>query len=184
MSKSSKFPDGLANSSGQVGKNFMVHTDHLVYACFDDIIRPYHSPPTVGLTQDFYETDPRNDYVRGFTIAPYSGRPIDFAAGAVTSRHDLWGGRLRDFMSGYNYYIRNGIIGEVLPYEHNTVTLSDELDHRGLPMIPRVTFSYGDNELKMIEAGYRRGRRLPDIGGGQSLADNSSAGITHCRLYN
>lgn len=163
-SRSDLFPDGLANSSGLVGKNFMVHSDHLVYARFADPIRPYHAPPTVGLTQDFYETDPKNDYVRGFTLAPYASLPIDFAVGAATNRTDLWGSGLRDFMKDYNFYIRNGIIGEVLPYEHNAVTLTDELDHHGLP-VPKVTFSYGENERKMIEAGYRRCEEVMEAAG-------------------
>ena len=42
------------------------------------------------------------------------------------------------------------MVGEVLPYEHNRVTLADEQDQYGLP-IPRITFSYGDNERAMIE---------------------------------
>src|SRR3546814_18258515 len=42
------------------------------------------------------------------------------------------------------------MVGEVLPYEHNRVTLTQERDQYGLP-IPRVTFSYGDNERAMIE---------------------------------
>jgi len=36
LSKTGKFPDGLANSSGQVGKHFMAHVLSKVYAAFDD----------------------------------------------------------------------------------------------------------------------------------------------------
>src|SRR3546814_1382486 len=53
-------------------------------------------------------------------------------------------------MHRYNHSVGLKMVGEVLPYEHNRVTLTQERDQYGLP-IPRVTFSYGDNERAMIE---------------------------------
>jgi choline dehydrogenase-like flavoprotein len=41
------------------------------------------------------------------------------------------------------------MVGEVLPDERNTVTLTDERDQYGLP-VPRVTFSLRENEHAMI----------------------------------
>jgi choline dehydrogenase-like flavoprotein len=41
------------------------------------------------------------------------------------------------------------MVGEVLPYHHNRVTLADETDQYAL-RIPRISFSYGDNEKAMI----------------------------------
>jgi choline dehydrogenase-like flavoprotein len=151
--KSEKFPDGLANSSGTVGKYLMPHSDHVVYAKFDESLYVYRNPPTTSITQDFYETDPANDFKRGFSIAPYCGRPISFALGAQAGRPDLWGGKLLDFMREYNFWLQLGIIGEVLPYENNRVELTAEKDSYGIP-ITRTTFSIGENERRMIERGY------------------------------
>src|SRR3546814_20837255 len=53
-------------------------------------------------------------------------------------------------MHRYNHSVGLKMVGEVLPYEHNRVTLTQERDQYGLP-IPRVTFSSGDNERAMIE---------------------------------
>jgi choline dehydrogenase-like flavoprotein len=153
--KSDSFPDGLANNSGAVGKYLMAHSDHVVYAKFAEPLRIYRNPPITSLTQDFYETDPKNDFVRGFSIAPYSGRPIGFALGAMAGRPDLWGKKLRDFMKEYNFWLQLGIIGEVLPHENNRVELASEKDDYGLP-ITKTFFSIGENEREMIKAGYRK----------------------------
>ena len=51
MSATSRFPDGLANSSGLVGRNLMVQTNQAVWACFDEEIRWYKGPPSLALTE-------------------------------------------------------------------------------------------------------------------------------------
>lgn len=162
--KSEKLPDGLANSSGTVGKYLMCHSDHVVYAKFPEPLRIYRNPPVTSVTQDFYETDPAQDFKRGFSIAPYCGRPISFALGAQAGRPELWGKKLIDFMREYNFWLQLGIIGEVLPYENNCVELSDEKDEHGIP-ITRTTFSIGENEKKMIEAGYKKMEELAKAAG-------------------
>lgn len=151
--RTTKHPAGLANSSGLVGKYLMCHSDHVVYGKFAEPLYVYHNPPTTSLTQDFYETDPKQNFKRGFTIAPYCGRPISFALGAQAGRPDLWGRKLLNFMREYNFWLQLGIIGEVLPYEHNRVELAEEKDAHGIS-ITRTTFSIGDNEKKMIARGY------------------------------
>ncbi|MFA5872077.1 MAG: GMC family oxidoreductase [Parcubacteria group bacterium] len=162
--KSARFPNGLANSSGAVGKYLMCHLDHVVYAKFNEPLRVYHNPPVTSLTQDFYETDPKNDFKRGFSIAPYCGRPISFALGAQAGRTDLWGKRLLDFMKEYNFWLQLGIIGEVLPSENNRVELDGETDKHGIPLT-KTTFSIGDNERKMIDTGYKKMEEIMDAAG-------------------
>lgn len=153
--KSEKYPQGLANSSGAVGKYLMCHTDHVVYAKFAEPLYIYRNPPITSISQDFCETKQGNNFKRGYSIAPYSSRPINFALLAASARNDLWGQKLLDFMREYNFWLQLGMIGEVLPYESNYVKLSAELDEHGLP-IPEAYFSLGDNEKKMIEDGYRK----------------------------
>ncbi|CAB3641805.1 hypothetical protein LMG22037_00352 [Paraburkholderia phenoliruptrix] len=47
MSANSRFPDGLANRSGLVGKNPMVQSNQAVYGTMDDDIRWYKGPPSI-----------------------------------------------------------------------------------------------------------------------------------------
>lgn len=131
----------------------MCHSDHVVYGKFAEPLYAYHNPPTTSITQDFYETDPTQDYKRGFSIAPYCGRPISFALGAQAGLPGLWGKKLLDFMKEYNFWLQLGIIGEVLPYENNRVELAAEKDGYGIP-ITKTSFFIGENEKKMIARGY------------------------------
>ena len=48
-SATDRFPDGLANSSGQMGRNLMAQTNHGVYGQFEEEIRWYKGPPSLAL---------------------------------------------------------------------------------------------------------------------------------------
>lgn len=162
--KSDMFPNGLANSSGAVGKYLLCHSDHIVFAKFNSPVRQYRNPPTTSLCEDFYETDTRRGFKRGFSIAPYSSRPISFASAALGGRDDLWGKKLTDFMKEYNFWMQLGMIGEVLPNAENRVELSDEIDACGMP-VPRSVFSYGQNEKSMIEYAYKKMEEIAKASG-------------------
>lgn len=150
-SANAQFPDGLANSSGLVGKSIMVHSSQDVYAKFNDEIRLYKGTPVLATTEDFYRTNPRNDFVRGYTLHSYGARPVEFASGISKAiGGPIWGERFRETLLDYNYYGRVTLVGEVLPDLANRVTLADEKDEYGLPRA-KVTFSYGDNDKKLID---------------------------------
>ena len=57
-SKSKHFPDGIANSSGLVGKNLMFHPYAQIYGYFDQPLDGYRGPGNCIWSQEFYETDP------------------------------------------------------------------------------------------------------------------------------
>src|SRR6204780_4045614 len=67
-SASSRFPDGLGNSSGLVGKNLMLHPWPQVRGYVDDPVDGSHAPMTVLWSKEFYETDPSRDFTRGYTL--------------------------------------------------------------------------------------------------------------------
>ncbi len=56
-SASSRFPDGLANSSGLVGKNFMVQSNQAVWGVMERDIRSYKGPPSLAITEHWNYTD-------------------------------------------------------------------------------------------------------------------------------
>ena len=58
-SVSAKFPNGIANSSGLVGKNLMFHPYALTYGYVDEPLDGNHGPPLCLWSQEFYETDPQ-----------------------------------------------------------------------------------------------------------------------------
>lgn len=149
-SANSQFPDGLANSSGWVGKSIMVHSSQDVYAKFDEEVRLYKGTPVLATTQDFYRTEAANSFVRGYTLHAHGARPVGFASGISRAQGGpIWGERLQEALINYNYYGRVTMVGEVLPTVSNRVTLTEEKDEYGLPRA-KVSFSYGENDQKLI----------------------------------
>jgi choline dehydrogenase-like flavoprotein len=161
------FPQGLANSSGWVGKGIMPHSSHDVYAKFDEEIRLYKGTPVLATTQDFYRTNPDHDFVRGYTLHAHGARPVEFASGISHSQGGpVWGERLRRTLLDYNFYGRVTLVGEVLPDQENKVTLDTEKDELGLPRA-KVTFSYGANDLKLIEHAIQTMSSILEAAGGK-----------------
>lgn len=145
------FEQGLANSSGAVGKYLMVQIGNVVLGRFDELVRMYKAPPAHALTEEFYETNPRNDFIRGFAIQTVGPLPIAFAKQMMTAK-GAWGWGMRRVMMDYNHWAALGVLGEILPWEDNRVELADETDQFGL-RVARVTFRLRDNDHKVARAG-------------------------------
>ena len=90
MSANDRFPDGLANSSGLVGRNLMVQTNQGVWACFDEEIRWYKGPPSLALTEHWNYLDTGKDFFGGYAYMSQGPLPQQWAA-TQTGNHGLWG---------------------------------------------------------------------------------------------
>jgi choline dehydrogenase-like flavoprotein len=145
------FENGLANSSDTVGRYLMAQAGNVVLGCFDELIRMYKAPPANALTEEFYETDLKRDFVRGFGIQTVGPLPIAFAK-QMMSAQGSWGWGLRRVMMDYNHWAALGLMGEILPHADNRVELAEEKDRFGIP-VAKVTFSLHDNDKKLIEYG-------------------------------
>ncbi len=73
MSTSPRHPDGLANSSGMVGRNFMVHVQSLVLGRFEETTDADSGTVGTVASRQFYETDAENDFKRGFIVSGNRG---------------------------------------------------------------------------------------------------------------
>ncbi|MCC6347424.1 MAG: GMC family oxidoreductase [Nitrospirales bacterium] len=144
------FPDGLANSSGQVGRNLMVHLGDNVIGRFPRPVDNWVTPPVGVMSQDHYGTHPHRDFVRGYTLQAYHMFPIEFFTTLVEANPFLWGKRLMEVVDHYDQYTILGTVGEVLPNGNNSVTLADEKDSYGIP-VAKVTYSHDGNSLRMSE---------------------------------
>ena len=142
--------NGLANSSDTVGRYLMAQAGNVVLGRFDQPVRMYKAPPAHALTEEFYETDPRNDFVRGFAIQTVGPLPIAFGKQMVSAKR-AWGWGLRREMMDYNHWASLGLLGEILPWPDNRVTLSEERDQFGI-RVPHISFSLHDNDHKLIKA--------------------------------
>ena len=64
-SADSRHPDGLANSSGLVGRNLMVQANQAVYGTMDEAVRWYKGPPSLSLTEHWNYEDRGKDFFGG-----------------------------------------------------------------------------------------------------------------------
>jgi choline dehydrogenase-like flavoprotein len=171
-SDSSLFPDGLANSSDQVGRNLMVHSGPIAYGRFDQPLDSFITPPVGIFTRDPYPSDERRGFRRGYLMNTYAQFPINFAHSLTASNPDLWGEDLMDVLDEYAHWGLIAALGEVLPDPDNRVTLADETDDHGVP-VARVTFSYGDNDRAVIAAMRDDASRIMDAAGAHRFLFNN-----------
>ncbi|WNC15341.1 GMC family oxidoreductase [Brevibacillus brevis] len=185
-SANSRFPDGLANSSGWVGKAIMPHSSHDVYGRLPEEVRLYKGTPVLALTQHFYETDRERGFARGYTLNAHGARPVAMATAIAAEREDgsfLWGRHLRETMLDYNMYARITLVGEVLPHPDNAVTLSGEKDEYGMP-VPKVTFSYQENDRLLYQHAIEQMKQIVEAMGGtpEHVVSDTAHLMGGCRM--
>ena len=146
-------PDGLANSSGLVGKRLMMHPFSVVTGWFDDSVEGWQGQFGASITTyQFYETDPARDFVRGakWALSPVGG-PLNHVL-PMRAGLEVWGTEHHDLMARiFGKGATWAIFGEDLPEEHNRVELDPVLtDSDGVPA-PRIHYSIGDNSRRLMD---------------------------------
>ena len=156
-SASPMFPDGLANSSGQVGRNYMRHVTGSVYAVFDKPVRMWRGTTMAGIVQDEARNDPERGFVGGYELETLSlGLP--FMAAFLDPGG--WGREFTTALDSYENMAGMWIVGEDMPQETNRVTLNTEVkDQFGLP-VPNVNFSDHPNDVAMRNHAYTQGMAI------------------------
>jgi choline dehydrogenase-like flavoprotein len=146
-SANGQFPDGLANSSGLVGKNLMTQSNQAVFGTMEEEVRWYKGPPSLAITEHWNYSDDKDCY-GGYCWMAQGPLPIEWVS-IQTSSRGLWGQALRDEMEKYNHQVGLKMVGEMLPNENNRVTLADEKDQYGL-RVARITYSWSENDKALI----------------------------------
>lgn len=179
-SKSKNFPDGLANRSGLVGKNLMLHPLGYVEGTFKENLESHLGPQGCCLqSQEFYETDANRGFVRGYTMQILRGAgPVETALSGVMKREIPTGEQHHEkFEESFGHKIGMGIIVEDLPEETNTVTLDPELkDANGIPA-PKIDYTMSENSLKMLEHGLAKGKEVMAAAG--SIKEYAHGPVRH-----
>ena len=174
-STSRLFPDGLANSSGQVGKNFMIHPFRMLEGVFEHRVDGWRGPFGIpAMSQQFYETDPSHGFLRGYTLLlERSFGPLHQAWGSFAGHPIPWGrDHHRVMRRRFGHLIRVTVLGEDLPEAHNRVELDADLtDSNGIPA-PKVFYTYSKNSLKMLGHGGKRAREALEAAGATEVLDS------------
>ena len=162
LSRSDSHTAGLANGSGQVGKNLMFHVIAHVTAVFDEDLKSYRGPgANILLSHEFYETAPRRDYVRGYQLQMVRGSgPASTAVGRMMQAVP-WGKQHHDlFAARFGRTTAFAVTAEDLPEETNMVDLDPELtDGSGIPA-PRVRYRIGENTRRILDHGIGSAKRV------------------------
>ena len=174
-SKSSLFPDGLANGSGLVGKNLMFHPYAIITGVFDEVLDGFKGPIGCSvISQEFYETDLSRGFVRGYAIQVVrSYGPAKSALGGIEGQVIPWGvDHRRVFAERFGRTVTLAVIGEDLPEAHNQVTLDPSLaDSGGIPA-PKVSYRLSENSLKMMDHGCARATEVLEVAGAKEVLVN------------
>ena len=161
-SASAKFPDGLANSSGMVGKNYMRHTTGSVYATFEKKVNMHRGTTMAGIIQDEAKHDPSRGFVGGYELETL-GLGLPFMAAFLDP--GSWGRSFTAALDAYDRMAGMWIVGEDMPQEKNAVTLHKEMkDAYGMP-IPNVHFDDHPNDIAMRNHAYKQGMAIYDAVG-------------------
>lgn len=153
LSESSRFPQGLANSSGLVGRNLMFNGWTLAQGEMPEPLNEFKSVMTTRVIQDFYLSDPaRGFYGGGGLDARFDAYPILFALNNVPPGMPRWGREFKNWMrSAYTRAIMIEGHSTSLPVESNSISLDPVVkDAFGLPAM-RVTNTDHPDDLKMRE---------------------------------
>jgi choline dehydrogenase-like flavoprotein len=153
-SASPRFPQGLANSSGLVGKRLMLHPFGTVVGLFDEELGTTHGLWGQHLhCLQFYETDASRGFVRGakWGLQP-TGGPLSMTRPYPWGDNPIWGpGFHRDLRRRLGHSALWGIIAEDLPEERNRVELDPTLtDEHGVPA-PRLVYRMSENSKRLMQ---------------------------------
>ncbi len=169
MSASTAFPDGLANTSGLVGKYLMGNGHSVSHAIFPEPVNDWKSIQVTRIIHDFYETDPQRGHYGGGGIDArplINATPVMHALTLSGGAVPRWGREFRrevDF--GFGHHV--GVLGSTtsVPLERNNITLDPVLkDAKGRPAI-RMTYRDHDDDLAMMKFLQDRGVEIMQAAG-------------------
>jgi choline dehydrogenase-like flavoprotein len=166
MSASNRFPNGLANSSGMVGRHFMFNGATVGFGVFEHEVNAWKGATVTRIVHDTYELDPKLGLVGGggFDFRMIGG-PLYFALNVQEPGKRAWGADYKRLLQSYSRIVM--CLGHTtqLPSASNTISLDPVVkDAWGLPAL-RVTFREHPNDVKLLDWFNDRALHLLDAAG-------------------
>jgi choline dehydrogenase-like flavoprotein len=165
MSANSKFPDGLANSSGMVGRNLMLNTYSEANGLFEHELNEFKSVQVTRIVHDFYDHDPKRGFYGGGGMDSRSSpMPIGWALFAPPPGR-TWGAGFKSLLEAMPRAMVVATHGTSLPLETNRIDLDPTLkDAWGLPAL-RMTYRDHPDDLAMTRFLQDRGLEIMEAAG-------------------
>ena len=157
LSASDMFKDGLANSSGQVGRNYMRHMTGSVYAVFKDPVNFYRGTTMAGIIRDESGHDTKRGFAGGYEMETLAlGLPF---MAAFLNPGD-WGADFAWYMDNYANMAGMWLVGEDMPREGNRITLNPNVKDKWGSPAPNVHFDDHENDIAMRNHAFTQGERV------------------------
>ncbi len=175
-SASSMFPDGLANSSGQVGRNYMRHMTASVYATFEKPVHMYRGTTMAGIVRDEARHDTKRGFVGGYEMETLSlGLPFM----AAFLEPGGWGRSFSSAMEDYPNMAGMWLVGEDMARETNRVTLDPVAKDKNGLAVASVHFDDHPNDIAMRKHGFAQGAGIYDAVGATRVINTTPYPSTH-----
>ena len=165
------FPKGLANSSGLVGKNLMLHPLGFVEGTFNQYIESFKGPEGCCIfSHEFYNTIKGAKHKRGYTIQILRGNgPLETALFLKKLKRIEFGKKFhKQFLKYYGHNVPAAIICEDLPERHNSIELDYKIkDSNGIPGV-KINYKLSENSKRMLSHGISKVKELMKKAGAKS----------------
>lgn len=175
LSKSARFPNGLANGNDVVGRYLMHHTLVAAAIYVDEPIHSHIGNAGAVISSEFAETDPSRGFVNGFNFnVARGGTAAAVAIGSFSNQPAPWGeGHHAWFRRHFGHGFGAFAIGDDLPQATNRIMLSEtETDASGLPAA-KLHYVPHENDWKMMQFAIERLRDLAAAAGAFDCAINT-----------
>jgi 2-methyl-1,2-propanediol dehydrogenase len=175
LSANARQPDGLANSSGQVGRNLMHHTAAILEGWLDEPLGSHKGVINgTHICEEFAETDTSRGFVNGFTMHTVRHNGAGYQAmGSHAGRRPPWGRAHHDwFRRHFSHGFGVLVLGDDLPQASNRVTLSQTVfDSSGLPA-PHVEYNLHANDKRLLRYGVDKALEFCRAAGARDIQVN------------
>lgn len=178
LSSSPAHPDGLANSSGQVGLNFMEHCSRHKVAKLSRPLYPFRKGFQTAFSQQFHATVDRGRQAAFLLTGEPTGSDFADHVTDITSRSGLWGEAFTRELESHlrEEYGRSLLIRfhpEPMPGSENRVELDPDLrDSFGNPA-PRLVYSLGEYERTAYEHGHQVIDQMAEVLDAESIGPST-----------
>lgn len=175
-SKSARFPNGLANGWGHVGRHYLRHVVQTVWSVFDKPVYMHRGEVMAGLVEDFADHEPSRGFAAGYYIELNS---MGLPSTAMLLEPGWWG---RDFAGVIEQYACMAglyMTGEDMPRPMNRISLrDDETDRHGVP-VANVHYDDHPNDLAMRQHGYQQMGAIHRAAGATRVIETPAYPATH-----
>ena len=176
LSESARFAHGLANSAGQVGRNYCHHISGFVWGTFEQPVKFWRGAVLAGIVEDETVNEPKRGFVGGYHLELIS---LDLPTLPLVGLPYGWGRDFAAIMEDYRNMAGMFICGEDLGRADNRITLDPQIkDAYGLP-VAHVHVDEHDNDKALRQHAQDQAAKMYEDIGAKRVIRSPTPPATH-----